>query len=192
MPKKKTPKKASNKKHGNRLNDEQKKQLKADILSGVPKKALMKKYHISEKTARNYNKKIIEEKKRQPASILDMKKALDLAKANSMLHYSMEQMEIGMKRIDEDHEKHRPETQIKMAVEVAKITLEIHNTLYYMETPDMEPEGYGQGDIDLQEEIMSMMTDKQKEALFEKFTGQKLAEIIPPEPANEPTAADKA
>ncbi len=174
------------------LSKEKRANLEADINSGKSTPDLVKKYKVSEGNIRYYKKKILEKKKNKPTSVLDMKKALDLAKANSMLHYAMEQMEAGMKRIDKDHEKNSPKTQIQMAVEVAKITLEIHNTIYYMETPELEPGGYGQDDVDLTEMVMSMMTDKQKEELFEKFTGQSLGAINAPKPkpADKP-AADK-
>lgn len=162
------------------LSSEKKKQLEADINSGKSTPDLVKKYKVTEGNIRYYKRKILEKKNKRPVSVLDLKKALDLAKANSMLHYAMEQMEVGMKRIDEDHEKHRPETQIKMAIEVAKITLDIHNTLYYMETPEFEA-GYNEDDVDLAEMVMDMMTDKQKEELFEKYTGKALSEIGKPE-----------
>lgn len=191
MAKKKEQTNTSKKKKSNRLDAEKKKRLIADINSGMRTTDLMRKYKTSDKTVQSYRKKILEERNKKPVSVLDMKKALDLAKANSMLHYSMEQMEVGMKRIDADHSKNSPSTQIKMAVEVAKITLEIHNTIYFMETPDIGVEGYNPDDVDLTEMVMEMMTDKQKEDLFEKFTGQSLGAINAPKPADDKPASDK-
>lgn len=179
MPKKK----GSNKSKGKRLDDESKKQLLADINSGMETGALMKKYRISDVTVGKYRKLAERQKKERPPSVMDMAKILNLTKAQSLLVYTMEQMETAMKRIDEDREKHTPKTQADTAVHCGRLILEIHNTILLTETPDM-PEGYTPDDVEVSELMMEMLTEKQKEELFAKFTGKSLAEITTGKPGS--------
>ncbi|RLC74802.1 MAG: hypothetical protein DRJ03_31310, partial [Chloroflexi bacterium] len=142
-------------------------------------KDLVKKYKVTDKTVQTYRKRVEDEKKLRAPGVLDIKRALDLAKADSLLVLAMENMATALKRIDEDHEKYSPMTQAKVAVDCARSTLEIRNALIFTEAPEL-PEGeYGGEDVELQEMVMDMLTEKQKEELFEKFTGKPLAEVAP-------------
>lgn len=168
--------KASKSKHGKRLSPEVQEKLRHDITAGIATGDLMKKYQISGMTVRRMKVLMEKEKKQKPMSVLDMKKALDLSKAQSLLVWTMEQMETAMRRIDEDREKYTPKTQADTAVHCGRLILEIHNTLLLSETPDI-PGDYNADDVNLNELLMNMLTDKQKEELFEKYTGQSLATL---------------
>lgn len=173
--------KRSRKKYGKRLAPEVQGRLKLDIEAGMSTGELVKKYKITDMTILRYKKKVEMEKKVRPPSVMDLKKALDLSKAQSLLVFTMEQMETAMKRADEDRDKYNPVTQANIATQCGRLILEIHNTLLMAETPEI-PGGYGENDIQLNEMLMDMLTDKQKEEIFEKFTGQSLKSLATKQP----------
>ena len=170
------PKKKSKKKHGKRLSDDDKKRLIADINAGMGTGDLAKKYKTTPKTVRLYIKKAEKQKKERPPSVMDMAKILNIQRAQSLLVYTMEQMETAMLRIDEDREKYTPKSQADTAVHCGRLILEIHNTLLLTEPPEL-PDGYTPDDVEVSELMMEMLTEKQKEELFAKFTGKSLKEI---------------
>lgn len=173
-------KKGSTKKYGKRLDEKTQQMLMGDIRAGLAPKELIKKYKVSEKTIQRYQKKNIAEKKARPPSVLDVKRALEIAKIDTALMYSVEHMTLAQQRIEKEPENYKADKQAKVAQENAKVLLEIRNALVFTDLPPLDAEGYGPEEVDLHDKIMRMFTKEQQEELFESYTGKKIGDYAKP------------
>ena len=154
----------------NKLTDSQKKALTLDIQAGKMKvRELAVKYKVSEKTIKRARAAYKKRQEDRGPSILESKRALETAKADSMLMHLMERMIHNTARMEANEEKYSATKCLELNIKTAEIVLLVRNSLAFTEVPEVSDD-YNENDVELFEWLLDNVPGEKKEELLARFT----------------------
>jgi len=160
--------KTKNKSKGKRLTEAIKKQLYADsALNESTHKELSKKYGLHTRTIENHQRK--HNQRRKEPNVLELKKALEVGKADSMMVFLMEEMVDAVKEMKTGDDRVKPDKRLRVLRETSMAILNIRNALAFTEIP-AGSEDYTEGDIEIVEYLLSIIPENKRTEVHARIT----------------------
>jgi hypothetical protein len=179
-------------KKGKRLTEAQRSAMAHDIkLNILSDEEIGKSYGVSRQNVSAARKRMKSKEAARPLSVMEMKKALDVAKAESMLVYVMEIAEYHLARLNKpkDDVLYNPMTVLDTVGRISNSILQIRNALAFSTMPQGGEEEMARVDAVLIDQMVSAMPEEQRANALMILTGGK---PIVPKPTNPAPDSGKA